>query len=207
MADRSKVKTTGLAEEGIGMRLHRRAPAVVAILMLASAAAAQSANDRPSADVPKDGPAQAQPQTPTEEDFAALVRVGAMFEHGVGVKQDYAEARKWYLKAAEQDDAKAEFSLGVLCARGRGAPKNYAEAARWFRKAAARGLSAAQFNLGVMYAHSLGVPQDYVLAHVWFNLAASQGEPGAKQALEDLETRMAPAEVSDAARLANGESR
>src|SRR5260370_28471319 len=115
---------------------------------MASAAVAQSANDG-SSYRPKDD-ASPRSETRAEEDSAAQVRVGAMYEHGVGVKQDYAEARKWYLKAATQDDPQAEFSLGVLCARGLGGPKDYAEAARWFRKAADRGLAAAQFNLGVM---------------------------------------------------------
>ena len=88
--------------------------------------------------------------------------------------QDYAEAVKWYRKAADQGYPAAQYNLGVMYDQGQGVPQDYAEAARWYRKAADQGDANAQLGLGVMYAKGQGVPQDYVEAHMWLNLAASR---------------------------------
>lgn len=61
----------------------------------------------------------------------------------LGVSQDYAEAMKWYLKAAAQDDAQAEFNIGHLYQQGLGVNRDNTEARNWFRKAAAKGNSDA----------------------------------------------------------------
>lgn len=95
-----------------------------------------------------------------------------MYEHGRGVPQDYAEALKWYRKAADQGNADAQDSVGSMYEQGKGVPQNYAEALKWYRKAAEQGDSSAQTSLGGMYEWGLGVPQNYIWAHRWFNLAA-----------------------------------
>jgi TPR repeat protein len=182
------------------MRFDLRAQLVLATLFAAGAAA--TLNDKVSAYHPEDDPAARSRSLADRAEAAGRYRIGLTVERGRGAKQDYAEAARWRLKAAAEDDPLAEFSLGVLSARGLGTPKNYGEAARWFRRAADRGVAAAQFNLGVMYAHALGVPQDYVLAHMWFSLAAAQGEEGAKEALEDAAAKMTPAEIGLAENLA-----
>jgi uncharacterized protein len=184
------------------MRFDLRAQLVLATLITAGAAAAAPLNDKVSAYRPEDDPSLQTRSLADREDATAPHRVGLMVERGRAAKQDYAEARQGYLKAAAQDDPLAEFSLGVLSVRGLGAPKDYVEGAKWFRRAADRGVAAAQFNLGVMYAHALGVPQDYVLAHMWFSLAAAQGEEGAKEALDDAAAKMTPAEIDLAESLA-----
>jgi TPR repeat protein len=184
------------------MRFDLRAQLVLATLMAAGAAAAAPVNDKVSAYRPEDDPSAQSRNLADREDASTQYRTGLMVERGRGAKQDYAEVRRRYLKAAAEDDPLAEFSLGVLSARGLGAPKDYVEAVKWFRRAADRGVAAAQFNLGVMYAHALGVPQDYVLAHMWFSLAAAQGEEGAKEALDDTAAKMTPAEIGLAQNLA-----
>ena len=103
-----------------------------------------------------------------------------MYESGQGVLRNDAEAISWYRKAAEQDDAVAQFNLGVMYAKG--VSPNHAEAALWYRCAADHGLAGAQFNLGMMYVDGHGVTQDYVLAHMWLSLAA---EGGASQAVAE----------------------
>ena len=75
-----------------------------------------------------------------------------MYLHGQGVRQDYAQAVKWYRKAAEQGFAEAQYNLGVRYDQGQGVPQDYAEAVKWYRKAAEQGDAEAQLNLGVMYA-------------------------------------------------------
>ena len=52
--------------------------------------------------------------------------------------QDYAEAARWYRRAAEQGDAQAQYNLGLAYARGEGVTQNPVEAHMWFNLAAAR---------------------------------------------------------------------
>ena len=59
-----------------------------------------------------------------------------MYYYGYGVKQDYAEAVKWYRKAAEQGNAYAQFNLGNAYYNGNGVEQDYAEAVKWYQKAA-----------------------------------------------------------------------
>lgn len=40
----------------------------------------------------------------------------------------YAQAMKWYRKAAEEGNAYAQYKLGEMYNFGRGVPENYAEA-------------------------------------------------------------------------------
>ena len=71
-------------------------------------------------------------------------RLGWMYYKGIGVKQDDAEALRWYTKAAEQGDADAQYHLGDRYYLGEGVKKDYAEALRWWKKAAEQGHARAQ---------------------------------------------------------------
>jgi TPR repeat protein len=55
-----------------------------------------------------------------------------MFSQGRGVPQDYAEAVRWYRKAADQGYAKAQYNLGNMYWYGRGVPQDSAQAERWY---------------------------------------------------------------------------
>jgi TPR repeat protein len=65
--------------------------------------------------------------------------LGIMYANGRGLKQDFAEARKWFQQASDHGEVKAQRNLGALYATGRGVPQNYAEAAKWYGLAAKRG--------------------------------------------------------------------
>jgi len=43
-----------------------------------------------------------------------------MYQIGQGVAQDYAEAARWYRKAADQGGVAAQFNLGVMYYEGQG---------------------------------------------------------------------------------------
>ena len=135
-------------------------------------------------------------------DAAAASHLGWFYDGGKGVPQDYAEAEKWYLKAADQGYAKAEFNLGVLHEFGRGAPVDYVAAVRWYRKAADQGLANAQYNLGILYADGHGVAQDYVQAYMWLSLSAAQGKTQAAQKRDIAGTRMTAEQIDKAKALA-----
>jgi TPR repeat protein len=121
--------------------------------------------------------------------------LGLMYADGQGTPNDYAEAIRWFRKAAEQGYAEAQFNLGLMYNQGLGMPQDYAEAVRWFRKAAEKGNAKAQFILGVRYHQGQGTPQDYAEAYKWYNLAASQGEAGASAYRDNLALSMTPEQI------------
>jgi hypothetical protein len=81
--------------------------------------------------------------------------------------KNYAEAARWYRKAAEQGHASAQNGLAWMYNNGKGVAKNYAEAVRWYRKAAEQGHASAQYSLGLRYAKGKGVAKDYAEAARW----------------------------------------
>jgi len=132
----------------------------------------------------------------------AQATVGMIYEEGLGVKQSFAEAFKWYRLAAAQENTAAQNNLGLMYESGAGVPQDYVEAVRWYRLAAAQGYGQAQFNLGSMYSNGLGVTQDYVQAHIWFNLAGASGEADGVKWREVVAARMTLQQVAEAQKLA-----
>ncbi len=148
------------------------------------------------------------------------VFVGVHYHSSPG--QDYAEAMKWYRRAADQDAAKAvcgvggctirpqaQFKIGDMYAKGQGVRRNYAEAVKWYRLSAEQGYAEAQMYLGLNYLMGEGVPQDYVLAHMWSNLAASRfmdyvivDRDWAVKNRGIAASEMTPAQIAEAQRLA-----
>jgi hypothetical protein len=105
---------------------------------------------------------------------------------GQGVPQDYKTAAKWYILAAEQGYAPAQFNLGVHYRKGEGVPQDYKTAAKWWKLAAEQGHVKSQYNLGFMYNKGQGVQQDDKTAVKWYRLAAEQGHAGARKNLNIL---------------------
>ena len=68
-------------------------------------------------------------------DARAQAVIGIMYDWGLGVRQDYAEAAKWLRLGADQG-SRAQGTLGDTYANGQGVPQDDAEAAKWYRKAA-----------------------------------------------------------------------
>ena len=109
---------------------------------------------------------------------------------------------KWYSKAAEQGDARAQHNLDVIAA-GRGVTQDDKEAVKRYREAAEQGDAKAQFNLGVMYANGRGVTQDYIQAHKWLNLSDSQGSEDAAKGRDLVAGKMSSEQIAEAQRLAS----
>jgi len=91
----------------------------------------------------------------------------------MGVKQDYPEAAKWFLRGAEQGLPEAQSSLGLCYLEGHGVPQDYAQAINYYQKAAERGYDVAKYNLACCYFDGLGVSQDYVEALKWLSLISA----------------------------------
>ncbi|MDP6104008.1 MAG: tetratricopeptide repeat protein [Gammaproteobacteria bacterium] len=80
-----------------------------------------------------------------EGDFEAQYNLGLMYEMGMGVKQDFDSAYKWYLKSAKQSHPKSQYNVGVFLAIGKGVEKNVMLAKEWIKKANKNGYSGGIF--------------------------------------------------------------
>ncbi len=101
----------------------------------------------------------------------------AGYDEGLQARQrgDFATAIKEWTAAADQGDARAQFSLGAMYRNGEGVAPSATEAANWYRKAAGQGHAQAQYSLGVLYQNGTGVTKDDAIAASWYLQAARQG--------------------------------
>lgn len=106
----------------------------------------------------------------------AQYQLGKLYAKGLGVKEDYKQAAKWYRAAADQGHAGAQVAMGELYEAGQGVPQDDAEAAKSYRRAADQGDAGGQYCLAVLYVMGRGVPQNNTEALKWYRLAADQGD-------------------------------
>jgi hypothetical protein len=100
-----------------------------------------------------------------------MTKIGDNYYDGNGVEKNYAEAVKWYRKAAEQGFADAQNKLGDCYYKGEGVNANFAEAVKWFRKGAEQGYPKAQFSLSNCYSIGDGVKRNLYEAGKWYDRA------------------------------------
>lgn len=58
---------------------------------------------------------------------------------------------KWYKRAAENEDPRAQHNLGILYLSGEGVEKNLEKAKKYFKKAAEQSLGEAVYHLSLLY--------------------------------------------------------
>ena len=112
-------------------------------------------------------------------DGKAQMTLAVLYEN----RQAYADAFRWFQRAADQGMAEARFKVGFYYLAGQGLSRDPARAAEWFLKAAEQGYSPAQYNLGLCHEKGLGVPASFTEAGKWYLQAAGQGNPAAQKAL------------------------
>jgi len=108
---------------------------------------------------------------------AAESGLGILYENGFAVEKDPAQAVVWFRKAAEQNDAEAEYRLGERYVQGSGGlPHDVAQGLSLMMKAADQGHVISQTSIGDLYRHGFfGVPKDATQAFVWYKKAAELG--------------------------------
>ncbi len=107
----------------------------------------------------------------------AQYQFGRLLEKGIGVHQDFAEAARWYGRAATiGGNRDAKYALGTLYSRGLGVENDPAKALQWYREAADGGQPVAQFLIGRMYETGYGVREDKVNSYLWYSLSARDRE-------------------------------
>jgi hypothetical protein len=116
-------------------------------------------------------------------DAKAQYQLAGMYYRGKGVPQDYAEALRWYQKAADQGNAEGEYGLAFMYREGNGVPRDYTFALGRCRQAAEQGYAKAQYALGNTYFEGKELPQDYAEADRWYRKAADQGYAQAQSSL------------------------
>jgi TPR repeat protein len=107
-------------------------------------------------------------------DANSISNLGALYDTGRGVAQDYGKARESFEKAAAKGNANAMAYLGVLYENGQGVAQDYGKAREWYKNAAAKGNANAMGNLGSLYENGRGVTRDYGKAREWYEKAAAK---------------------------------
>ena len=102
----------------------------------------------------------------------AQLWLGNTYYHGWGVARNYDKALEWYLKAAEQDYANAQYNAGSVYEH---IYHDYPKALKWYQKAANHNHSNAQNSIGTMFLQGKGVTKDHQTAINWFQKAVEQG--------------------------------
>lgn len=83
----------------------------------------------------------------------------------------YQEAFDWCLRAARNDDRRAQYVVGWMHYYGKGVGRDYEAAFKWYREAALQGDARAMTFLGLMYRKGLGVARNPDRAIAWYERA------------------------------------
>lgn len=101
--------------------------------------------------------------------------LATIYDQGLGVNKDAAQAAIWYRKAADAGNRDATFQLAMMYENGRGVQQDQKQALDWFRKAALLGDADSQVKVGRAYMDGKIVNKDEGEASAWFQRAADQG--------------------------------
>jgi TPR repeat protein len=125
--------------------------------------------------------------------------LGDLYQNG----GDYAQAVRWYEKAAKSGSPEGQYYLGMAYQRGEGVPQDMAQAIHWYRGAAIGGDRKSQLMLGVQYASGRYVKQNFELAYAWAALAAEPPDaaPYATQIRDALASHLKRAELAKSQEL------
>ncbi|KZK83431.1 putative beta-lactamase HcpC precursor [Pseudovibrio sp. Ad13] len=104
--------------------------------------------------------------------------IGRVYFDDERIEQNYQEAAKWFLLAAERGNSGAQQAMGTFFEFGMGVPRDYREALKWYLRAAEdKDASAFTFKaLGRFYENGRGTPPNYKIAMKWYHLAAKHGD-------------------------------
>ena len=114
-------------------------------------------------------------------DREAQFWLGSAYVQGRLVQKDYEQAKRWFLKSAEEGYTPAERALGLLYWHS-----DPAKAAMWLQQAAQKGDAEAQFDLGNAYEQGLLGTINYREVLNWFQKSAKQGHPEAQASLGQM---------------------
>lgn len=109
------------------------------------------------------------------EDAGAMTSLGAMLMQGDGVDQDATLAVEWLMRAAEKNNAEAQWRLGLAFAQGNGVVKNNAEASRLLQLSVSQANCDAQYHWAQFLEHQSNKAEVRTKAMSLYEAAAQQG--------------------------------
>lgn len=114
----------------------------------------------------------------------AQERLGDIYRKGLlGNIESPQKSFNWYLRAAEQGRASAQFYIGYFYASGYGIKKNVKLAFEWYTKAAKQNNPSALNNLAVCYEYGKGTEIDLENAAYYYEKSAKLGNVTAQKNL------------------------
>ena len=117
----------------------------------------------------------------------AQYEMGCLFYEGRGgVRRDYSEAFRWYMKAAAQGHNSGLCDAGYCHRNGHGVEQDFAAAFRLYMKAAQQGCPTGAYWVAHAYEHGEGVPADIAQAVRWYEISRDRGDRDAAEALARL---------------------
>jgi len=127
--------------------------------------------------------------------------LGAVYESGKGIEQNFGQALRWLTESARQGNADAQNVLGQMYENAEGVPRDYRQAAKWYRAACEHrpdygGAGQGCNNLGLLYLDGRGVKRNDVEAYKYFRLCNSEVN------LDAARSRMTSDEIAEAERRA-----
>ena len=130
-----------------------------------------------------------------EGDAVAQLRLGAMYEKGLGVKADNQMAVIWFAKSAGQGDAMAQYKVAEMYQKGKGVPVDKKKAITWYTKSAEQGEVSAQISLAVLYLDPSGNQKSKAVP--WIKKAVATGDLNAQYlwGLMNLEGEGTPVDI------------
>ncbi len=91
-----------------------------------------------------------------------------------GVERDFKQAFAWFLKAAKQDHATAQFALSRMYTFAEGRPQDLAKAMDLLHKSANGGNAKAMHTIALFYRKGLQVTEDQNMALHYYKMAVEQ---------------------------------
>lgn len=120
----------------------------------------------------------------------ALVDMGNIYYNGYAniKKGNYAEAQKYWSKAAEKGNPHGYFNIGILYLYGNGVEKDVNKTINYWTQSADLDNSHAMVALGNLYFDKKALTRDVKNAYLWFKKAVDNGNTKAIPAMLTAET-------------------
>lgn len=123
-------------------------------------------------------------------DEFAQYNLGKIYANGEGVKQNYAEAVKWFKKSAEQGNAWAQSELGVCYYQGKSVAVDHKKAFKLYTKSAEQNYMIGQVNLAGCYLFGHGTEKNEKEALKWYKKAFENGATFVGSAIKEVEQKI-----------------
>jgi hypothetical protein len=130
-------------------------------------------------------------------DDRAMIIIANMYNDGLGVSQNPAEALSLYKRAAEKNNTEAMVAIAALYTSGEGVEQSLNAAAQWFLRAGSLGdQTGAFFYATILFRGNKSAADDLkpdpYNSYKWFRIAAKEKQyPKYSQAAGELARRVA----------------